>query len=447
MKYSIYLIICLISTISFSCNRKIQEIDKTQIILSPEDNIQYYLDRLRPYQELVLSPGEYLIDEPLLLTNKMNFVMRGENDVTLKMKTGVPKKNGGMMIVRDCKGFRLSNFDMDANVEKRKIVKNQVPSHNLRLLGVADFEVDSINFVSSMQDGITIQQTNVFPSQGNITHCTFNNYWRSGISIINGRNINVQHCKFGKGLETVIGGGVNVEENDWNKIANIDIEISNCEFGKNLYGVQLSSKGLGSNGVAISKCYFSDNVISVYNSFANTKIDSCVFENNVSQLNKSNVIRNSCHIDSDVVELTVTNSSFVNNSCPTIIYSDGNTERLLIDNCDFKLNSGYTVSFYGQLLEIKNSNFNISDRDVISSFNSAADVSILNNTWSNVSRRVMYIRDASSLVLQNNLFDEIGNGSFKLIKLVRVDKLELRKSSDLMNPRSLDITNRILIKD
>ena len=211
MKYPLFGVLLIVVLFSFSCNRKSQEITNNSIVISPGDNIQIHLDRLRANQELVLLPGDYIIDKPLLLTNKHNFVLRGENAVTIKMKKGVSKKGGGMFIVRDCSSFRISNFDLDANTSQITIVNNQFPAHSLRLLGVVDFYVDSINFISSIQDAITVQQTNTFPLDGMISKCTFQDYWRSGISIINGSNIIIKECKFDKGLETAIGGGVNIE--------------------------------------------------------------------------------------------------------------------------------------------------------------------------------------------------------------------------------------------
>lgn len=92
MKYPLFGVLLIVVLFSFSCNRKSQEITNNSIVISPGDNIQIHLDRLRANQELVLLPGDYIIDKPLLLTNKHNFVLRGENAVTIKMKKGVSKK-------------------------------------------------------------------------------------------------------------------------------------------------------------------------------------------------------------------------------------------------------------------------------------------------------------------------------------------------------------------
>ena len=426
MKYPLFGVLLIVVLFSFSCNRKSQEITNNSIVISPGDNIQIHLDRLRANQELVLLPGDYIIDKPLLLTNKHNFVLRGENAVTIKMKKGVSKKGGGMFIVRDCSAFRISNFDLDANTSQRTIVNNQFPAHSLRLLGVVDFYVDSINFISSIQDAITVQQTNTFPLDGMISKCTFQDYWRSGISIINGSNIIIKECKFDKGLETAIGGGVNIEENDWNKESNRDIEIWNCEFRNSLYGIQLSSKGLGSSDVSISNCYFSNNIISVYNSFANTEIDSCTFENNVSEFKKSNAIRNACHISTDKVEMRITNSTFIGNDCEAIIYSDRKSKALNIDNCEFLDNKGYTISYYGESLKINNSIFSSSDRDVISSFNRKAELIITNNDISNVGRRALYVKDAQSFTFSNNSLGGLDVSEFYIGKLINVVQIDLQ---------------------
>lgn len=428
-KQSILSFILIVSTLCLGCkaSKDIDNNDNNLVVIPKgEKNIQRYLNAIKGPTILQFEEGTYIISEPLTITGKKDFSIVGKNKTIIKAKNGLPKKNGGMIIIRDCAYFDISNLTLDANIENRRTENNQIPSHNLRLLGVHDFVVDNIDFPSCMQDGIVVQQTKSFPYQGVIKNCKIQKYWRSGISIINGMDIDILNCHFDAAQEDVTGGGINVEENDFNKKPNTGINIKECIFNKQKYGIQFSSKGLGSGECSISNCTFVNGQRGIYNSFRNTKIDSCIFKFNKCDKAKYSLIRNKQHYKLDRVNMEIRNSIFLENEAEAICYSDGNVHDLVVENCKFENNRGYLMSYYGQNLKILGNDFIGSGKNTISSFNEVSSVEIRNNNFTQINSRVLYVKNGQSLIVENNTFQTKNTYKREITKVIAVEKYSIK---------------------
>lgn len=390
-----------------------------------EKNIQRYLDAIQGPSTVQFEEGTYIINEPLIIKEKTHFHIMGKGNTVLKVQSGRPKKNGGILIIRDCANFSISNLTLDANVENRKSENNQIPSHNLRLLGVNNFVVDNIEFPSCIQDGIVVQQTDNFPHNGLITNCNIQQYWRSGISIINGMDIRIKDCKFNKAQNNATGGGINVEENNFNKRPNKRISIEGCVFSNQQYGIQFSSKGLGSGDCSVANCIFTNGQRGVYNSFRNTKLDNCIFDSNSCDKAQHNIIRNQQHTKSDNVTMELANCIFTNNHASTISYSDGNVDAQKFIACKFDNNEGYLISFYGKELEIVDNEFIGSGRGGISSFHKNSNILLRDNTFTEIDSRVLYIKNGNSVTLLDNMFSTKNTYVNEIAKVIHIEKYSI----------------------
>lgn len=422
----------LIISSCWTRNASITDRQQRRIIyISSGQDIQRALDKLKSNQEIILRSGLHELGKTLVVEGKSNFIIKGEQNALIKVRNGVSKTpDGGIFRFKDCDNFTVENLILDANIENRILEDNQVPAHSIRLLGVSFFTIRNIVFKNSIQDAITIQQTDIFPEHGIVENCSIKDFWRSGISIINGRNITINKLEIDAGYYGYTGGGINVEENDWNKIPNEGISIENCNFNKLSYGVQLSSKGLGSKNVTIRNCYFSMCKIGVYNSYNKTVIDSCKFVNSISEVNHHNVIRSMVH-SNDQVSLTIKNSKFKNSQLYATIYAQKNVDKLSVIDNEFLNCKGYSISSYAKKLIVKSNNFTGGEKTKLSAFYGSCFVE--DNTFADVDTRIVYFKKVKNGSIVNNriTYSKSRNSNFlpDMIKGDNCEKVEIKKNT------------------
>lgn len=201
---------------------------------------------------------EFKINGSIVLSDKSNCILR--NGIVTALGS-MPNTAGNQCIefIR-CRKFSTLNFKFDGNRQQRTPVEQAV--HNIQMQDCHGFMFINVDSDNSICDGIYIGPTStVTPnnvcSSGMFINCNFTNAARNNLSVIVGKQLKFDNCKFVGANGISPQAGVDIETNNYG-VADIvrDISFDNCYFGEN-FGWQFSviaydnPKGIRVNGGTI----------------------------------------------------------------------------------------------------------------------------------------------------------------------------------------------------
>jgi hypothetical protein len=154
----------------------------------------------------------YIIDAGTVYS--ASFITIEGNFATIKSKNGaavdafhfIAKFTGSYINVR--------NLRTDGNRANRTPI--ELPAFNFALESCSHFRFENCHAINAVVDGwciLTQTKTDVnsFPHHGVFKHCTADNSWRNGLSIINGHDILIDHGQYDNSNGTIPEGGIDLE--------------------------------------------------------------------------------------------------------------------------------------------------------------------------------------------------------------------------------------------
>ncbi len=189
----------------------------------------------------------YLISSKLSVTGKTGFSIDLAGS-TIKMADGTAVAGGyELLLVQNCHKFKIVNGIFDANRANR--TPAAFSAQSIRCLNVSDFTFDNVRSINAVVDGFyfdspTPADTTTHARDGVLLNCVADNAWRNGMSIIQGRNIQVMGGKYNNTNGGNPGAGIDLESDSSNPAASLyNINIFGIEAtGNDGYGVQISNE-------------------------------------------------------------------------------------------------------------------------------------------------------------------------------------------------------------
>lgn len=213
---------------------------------------------------LVLEAGHtYLISDRLEIRDGSGFAIQG-NGATLKAADGTPTDHHNPLSFRNCSGFAVADLFVDGNRDNRT-PEETGGGHNIRITGCSDWMVCRVDSHNATTDGFYVSPSDnadpaTFPTNGLIGDCSADNNFRQGMSIINGRNLQVIDSSFTNTNGTSPQAGIDIEPNSGSADPGADqILIRGCHFAGNVgYGLTMGGHAT-TDHLTIEDCVFDAN--------------------------------------------------------------------------------------------------------------------------------------------------------------------------------------------
>ena len=138
----------------------------------------------------------YLVSQVLTIANAHNFMIDG-NGATIKMAAGAPVDyEHAIFRVQTSDHFGVTELTLDGNRANRPASSEQVPAHNVDIVGSHDFSFSDVNAINAVMDGFLVwgvnrADTSTYARNGLFLNCQADNGFRQGMTIANGENIQV----------------------------------------------------------------------------------------------------------------------------------------------------------------------------------------------------------------------------------------------------------------
>lgn len=213
---------------------------------------------------LVFASGQtYLVSDLLELVGASNFGIRG-NGATLKVADDTPTDNHCPLSFRDCSDFVVADLLVDGNRQNRT-PQETGGGHNIRIRGARDFLFCRVSSNNATTDGFYVAPTDntdaqSFPADGVFEACHADNNYRQGMSIINGRRLQILDSSFTNTIGTSPQAGVDVEPNGGSAEPGAeDLLFRGCLFeGNEGYGLTMGGAAT-TNRLTVEGCTFRAN--------------------------------------------------------------------------------------------------------------------------------------------------------------------------------------------
>lgn len=158
----------------------------------------------------------YRVSERLLLQDATNFGIRG-NGATIQVAPGTPTDNHCPLTFSNCSSFVVGDIVIDGNRQNRT-PKETIGGHNIRLRAIRDFVFCRVTSNNATTDGFYLfsgenEDPDTFPQDGVFQDCHADFNFRQGMSIINGRRLQIIDSSFTNTSGTSPQAGVDIEPN------------------------------------------------------------------------------------------------------------------------------------------------------------------------------------------------------------------------------------------
>ncbi|MBW2523049.1 MAG: right-handed parallel beta-helix repeat-containing protein [Deltaproteobacteria bacterium] len=237
---------------------------------------------------LVLGAGRtYLISDKLQVQDATGFGIRG-NGATLRVAAGTPTSDHVPLTFRGCSSFVVADLTIDGNRSERTPAE-VFGGHNIRILAASDFLFSGVTSSHATTDGFYVAPTDnsdptTFPSDGAFCDCAADDDFRQGMSIINGRRLQVIRSSFTHTNGTAPEAGIDIEPNPGSASPGAEqIVIRGCLFEDNLGPGVATAGPIPTDHLLIEDSVFrrNDGYGLMLNIGSHVTVDGCIFDDNV----------------------------------------------------------------------------------------------------------------------------------------------------------------------
>ena len=304
---------------------------------------------------------------------------------------------------------------LDANAGNRPTDSTDVPAHNIRARGCDHLVIRDIKIPSSVGDGITIAKYNTdVPTDVTIDNVQIDQYFRSGISLINGNNVRIINSTFRDPQSGALGGGINVEPNTGETGTINGVKIINCTFRDSLqYGIQVTERAeRDTKEVSIEGCDFVTIGVGV-TATAGFQIFNSYFRDIYSTATSDNAIDVRGDPGTSSPELQVVNCIFKDIQSRAC-YADGDTRRVefnnnIIQNCG-RGSVAPVLNLYSDTAIVINNSF--TDNYWGAGFYDNVVVRCINNTFEYHDKYSIYLNNSDHSTIKDNYIHNSSRVSF-----------------------------------
>jgi hypothetical protein len=228
--------------------------------------------------------ADHVISRRIEIAGKHGFRVAGSGSI--RAADTMPVLSGFQcLFVVDCTDFRIDGISIYGNRERRKPA--EVPAHLLELRSCSGFQISNVTVSGAVTDCLYIAcgsdevgNAARHAHDGVFTDCAFEDAFRQGASIIQGRNLRFVRCRFARSHGTAPAAGIDLESNDRDIDGAIhDVGFEDCTFdGSEGYGLLVASAKTPRN-ITLRGCTFRDNragAIGWYGSGGSA--EDCVFD-------------------------------------------------------------------------------------------------------------------------------------------------------------------------
>jgi parallel beta-helix repeat protein len=232
---------------------------------------------------LSLSGLTVVVNDPVSITNKSNFVIDGEGG-TIIAKNGMSVSSGKNLIrLTNCEAFKIENITFDANRANRTPVETS--AQTVYVISCRKFVFENVHSHNAVVDGFYFATaTNTNPAtyclDFQLINCFANNGYRQGASVINAYDFQFIGGAYTNTNGTAPEAGIDVESNSGATLGNARGIFQGVRFENNNGAGLLLSDVSGAKSFVVDGCYFSANGKGgVLNYADSVHIRHCFFSN------------------------------------------------------------------------------------------------------------------------------------------------------------------------
>ncbi|MGN6500315.1 MAG: right-handed parallel beta-helix repeat-containing protein [Tsuneonella sp.] len=249
--------------------------------------LQQALDALGVRGSRLVLAGEYRISARLVLVNRSNFAIAGPGRISASSAMPVASDKQCLLLV-GCSDFTISDLAIDAHPERRAAAVTA--AHAVEVRSCSRFAFQGVSVTNSPADCLYIaaaardaRNAGMHTSDGLFKGCTFAGGFRQGVSIIQGRGIRFEDCRFTGASGAAPQAGVDLESNPPDLDGAIeDIAFTGCVFEANDGFGLLVASAHTPRRITVRNCTFRGNAAGAISwQGRDGLVEDCVFDGTV----------------------------------------------------------------------------------------------------------------------------------------------------------------------
>lgn len=209
--------------------------------------------------------GRHTISNRLVISQRTNFSIYGGGEIVAA--PGMPvRPDFQCLLISECSDFLVEDLAIDGNRQSR--TPRETSAHTIELRSCNNFEFRNVQALNAVADCLYVACTSVdvadpgrHSSAALFSRCVFANGFRQAVSIIQGRSIRFENCRFAGSNGTAPSAGVDLESNS----SDIDhaiqgVSFADCLFEENEgYGLLVASAKTPID-ISATNCLFRENL-------------------------------------------------------------------------------------------------------------------------------------------------------------------------------------------
>ena len=226
--------------------------------------LQAAFDQIGRGGRRVFLSGQYVISRRVEIVGKKDFEVFGDGSIVAASSMPV-RSDFQCLLVSDCQDFSIAGITVDGN--RRRRTPAETAAHAMELRSCRKYVLQRLTLIDSVTDCLYIATASnevgdiSRHNQGaHLVDCRFENGFRQGVSIIQGRDIRFTRCRFAGTNGTPPAAGCDLESNERDVEGAIrNIIFEDCIFENSAgYGLLVGS-ARKPNSIDVRNCRFVNN--------------------------------------------------------------------------------------------------------------------------------------------------------------------------------------------
>ena len=226
--------------------------------------LQAAFDEIGRIGRRVVLSGQYLISRRVEIVGKRGFEVVGDGMILAASRMPV-QSDFQCLLISDCEDFLISGITVDGN--RRSRVPAETSAHAMELRSCRRYVLQRVTLLNSVTDCLYISSaskevadTSRHNQNAFFIDCRFENGFRQGVSIIQGRGIRFTRCRFAGTNGAAPAAGCDLESNERDVDGAIqNVVFEHCKFETCAgYGLLVAS-AKKPNLIDVKNCEFVNN--------------------------------------------------------------------------------------------------------------------------------------------------------------------------------------------
>ena len=226
--------------------------------------MQAMFDSIGRDGDSVVISDFFYVSRRLHIVGKRKFKIQGTGTIAARQGMAV-ESDFQCLLISDCEDFLIRDITVDGNRVGRRPA--EVAAHAVELRSCRRFRLEGVAVINSVVDclyiasaGRDVGDYTRHTQDADFVNCRFEDGFRQGVSIVQGRSIRFSGCRFAGTRGTAPAAGVDLESNSGDiRHAVRDISFEDCVFENCAgFGLLVASAKVPT-GIHLSRCRFLGN--------------------------------------------------------------------------------------------------------------------------------------------------------------------------------------------